>query len=356
MKILVTGGAGFIGSAVVRHIIREGVDEVVNLDKLTYAANPETLAEVEGNPRYEFVKGDICDTSLVRSLLETHRPGAILHLAAETHVDRSIDGPAAFVATNIHGTFQLLEEARTYRDSLDVSLSDGFRFVQVSTDEVYGSIDDGLFREDDPYRPNSPYVAAKAGADHLARAYFRTYGLATVITNGSNTYGPYQFPEKLLALMILNAVDGKPLPVYGKGDNVRDWLYVDDHAAGIMAALKGGVPGESYNIGGGNEFTNINVVRRLCALLDEILPHPRAQSYAGQIDFVEDRPGHDFRYALDTAKAEADLGWRPETDFDAGLGATVRWYLDHQDWCRKSTDGRYDRGRLGLVVQQGAKR
>ena len=279
-----------------------------------------------------------------------------MHLAAETHVDRSIDGPAAFVETNILGTFLLLEEARTYRDSLDVSLSNGFRFVQVSTDEVYGSIADGVFREDDPYRPNSPYAAAKAGADHLARAYFRTYGLPTVITNGSNTYGPYQFPEKLLPLMILNAVDGKPLPVYGKGDNVRDWLYVDDHAAGIIAALERGTPGENYNIGGGNVLANIDVVRRLCALLDEIQPHPQAQSYVEQIDFVEDRPGHDFRYALDSAKAEADLGWRPETDFIDGLGATVRWYLDHQDWCRKTTDGRYDRGRLGLTDQKKATR
>ena len=352
MKILVTGGAGFIGSAVVRHIIREGVDDVVNLDKLTYAANLESLAGVEESPRYEFVEGDICDASLVRSLLETRRPGAVLHLAAETHVDRSIDGPAAFVKTNIVGTFQLLEEARAYRDSLDGKASEDFRFVHVSTDEVYGSIDDGVFGEDDPYRPNSPYAAAKAGADHLVRAYFRTYGLATVNTNGSNTYGPYQFPEKLLPLMILNAVDGKPLPVYGTGDNVRDWLYVDDHAAGIAAALKQGVPGESYNIGGGNEVTNIDVVRRLCAHLDVI--RPQAKPYAELIDFVDDRPGHDFRYALDSAKAEAGLGWRPETDFDGGLRATVGWYLENQDWCRRTTDGRYDRGRLGLVGRQGA--
>jgi dTDP-glucose 4,6-dehydratase len=344
---LVSGGAGFIGSALVRQLIRRG-NRVINLDALTYAGNRENLADIDGHQDHVFVHGSINDGNLISRLLEEHRPGAVINVAAETHVDRSIDGPAAFVETNIVGAFQLLEAARDYRGSLGGKESDRFRFVQVSTDEVYGSIDEGEFREGDPYRPNSPYAAAKAGADHLARAYFHTYGLPVVITNGSNTYGPYQFPEKLLPLMILNAVDGKPLPVYGEGVNIRDWLYVDDHAAGIIATLESGTPGQSYNIGGGNEFLNIEVVKRLCALLDEIRPLPDGRFYAEQITFVEDRPGHDFRYALDTAKAGEGLDWRPEKSFEDGLRATIQWYLDNQDWCRKTTDGLYDRGRLGL--------
>ncbi len=344
---LVTGGAGFIGSALVRQMIGRG-DRVINLDALTYAGNRDNLADAADHPDHVFVHGSINDGTMVSGLLDEHRPRAIINVAAETHVDRSIDGPAAFVETNIVGTFQLLEAARAYRDSLDGKERDRFRFVQVSTDEVYGSIDEGEFREGDPYRPNSPYAAAKAGADHLARAYFHTYGLAVVITNGSNTYGPYQFPEKLLPLMILNAIDGKPLPVYGEGANVRDWLYVGDHASGVIAALERGTPGQSYNIGGGNEFPNIEVVRFLCALLDDIRPHSEGRSYTEQIAFVEDRPGHDFRYALSTDKAGEELNWRPEKDFEDGLRATIQWYLDNQGWCRKTTEGLYDRGRLGL--------
>ena len=344
---LITGGAGFIGCQLVGQLVERG-DRVINLDALTYAGNRENLKNIDGYESHIFIHGSINDGKLVSGLLGEHKPCAIINVAAETHVDRSIDGPATFVETNIVGTFQLLEAARTYRDSLDSKERDQFRYIQVSTDEVYGSIDEGEFREGDPYRPNSPYAAAKAGADHLVRSYFHTYELPTVITNGSNTYGPYQFPEKLLPLMILNAIDGKPLPVYGEGLNVRDWLYVGDHALGIMAAFKRGTPGESYNIGGGNEFQNIDVVRRLCELLDDIQPHPEGHSYAEQITFVTDRPGHDFRYALDTTKAAKELNWHPEKDLEEGLRATVQWYLDNQDWCRITTEGLYDRGRLGL--------
>ncbi|MCH7935528.1 MAG: dTDP-glucose 4,6-dehydratase [Proteobacteria bacterium] len=353
--ILVTGGAGFIGCSLVRHLVGCG-DRVVNLDALTYAGNRDNLVDVAYHPDHVFVHGSINDAKLVARLLEEHRPSAIINVAAETHVDRSIDGPAAFVGTNIVGAFQLLEAARAYWETLDGTESNRFRFVQVSTDEVYGSIDKGVFREHDPYRPNSPYAASKAGADHLARAYFQTFGLPVLITNGSNTYGPYQFTEKLLPLMILNAVDGKPLPVYGDGGNVRDWLYVADHSSGIVAALDHGKPGESYNLGGGNEFPNIDVVRRLCALLDEIRPHPEARSYNEQITFVADRPGHDFRYALDSAKAETQLTWRPAMDFEDGLRDTVGWYLDNQEWCRKITESRYDRKRLGLENERKAER
>jgi len=345
--ILVTGGAGFIGSALVRQLVGRG-DRVINLDALTYAGNRDTLADIDSHADHVFVHGSINDGNLVSGLLEKHQPRAVINVAAETHVDRSIDGPAAFVETNIVGTFQLLEATRVYREKLGGKERDRFRFVQVSTDEVYGSIDEGEFREGDPYRPNSPYAAAKAAADHLVRAYLHTYGLPVVITNGSNTYGPYQFPEKLLPLMILNAIDAKPLPVYGEGANVRDWLYVDDHASGVIAALERGTPGQNYNIGGGNEFPNIEVVRRLCALLDDIRPHPEGSPYAEQIVFVADRPGHDFRYALNTAKAAEGLNWRPERNFEDGLRATIQWYFDNPDWCRKTTEGLYDRERLGL--------
>ena len=344
---LVTGGAGFIGSALVRQLVGRG-NRIINLDALTYAGNRDNLADIDGQAGYVFVHGSINDGSLVSRLLDEHRPCAVINVAAETHVDRSIDGPADFIDTNIVGTFQLLEAARTYREKLDDGARDRFRFVQVSTDEVYGSIDEGEFREGDPYRPNSPYAAAKAAADHLARSYFHTYGLPVVLTHGSNTYGPYQFPEKLLPLMILNAVDNKPLPVYGEGANVRDWLYVNDHASGIIAALEEGAPGEGYNIGGGNEFKNIEVVHHLCALLDEIRPHPEGRTYFEQVTFVTDRPGHDFRYALDSAKANEGLNWRPDMDFENGIRSTVQWYLENQDWCRKTTEGLYDRERLGL--------
>lgn len=350
--VLATGGAGFIGSALVRNLVKRG-ERVIDLDALTYAGNRDNLADVADNPDHVFVHGSINDGALVTRLLKEYHPYAVINVAAETHVDRSIDGPAAFVDTNIVGTFQLLEAVRAYWDSLDGDGREEFRFVQVSTDEVYGSIDEGEFLEENPYRPNSPYAAAKAGADHLVRSYFQTYALPALITNGSNTYGPYQFPEKLLPLMILNAVDGKPLPVYGKGENVRDWLYVDDHASGIIAALEGGAPGQNYNIGGGNEFPNIEVVRHLCTVLDEVRPHPEGRPYAEQMVFVEDRPGHDFRYALNTTKAGNELGWVPEIEFEEGLRATVQWYLENQDWARKSTEGLYGRERLGLGLGLG---
>jgi len=347
MPLLVTGGAGFIGSALVRHLIATG-ERVVNLDALTYAGNRENLGEAGAHPNHVFVEGSINDRVLVARLFDEHQPRAVINVAAETHVDRSIDGPAAFVETNIVGTFTMLDEARDYRDSLAGTERDGFRFVQVSTDEIYGSLGKGAFREGDPYRPNSPYAAAKAAADHLARAYHHTYGLPVIITNGSNTYGPYQFPEKLLPLMILNAVDGKPLPVYGAGSNVRDWLHVDDHAAGIIAALKNGTPGDSYNLGGGNEFSNIDVVHRLCAILDEVRPRADGRLHAERIIFVEDRPGHDFRYALDSSKARERLSWTPAVAFDDGLRAMVEWYLANQDWCGKIASVLYERQRLGL--------
>lgn len=345
--VLVTGGAGFIGSAVVRDLLARG-DRVVNLDALTYSGNRDNLADLADIPDHVFVNGSINDRALVCRLLDAHRPAAVVNVAAETHVDRSIDGPHAFVETNLTGTFQLLEAALPYWQSLDPAGRAGFRFVQVSTDEVYGSIEDGVFREGDPYRPSSPYAASKAGADHLVRAYFHTYGLPAVITNGSNTYGPRQFPEKLLPLMILNAVEGKPLPVYGDGGNVRNWLYVTDHSRGILAALERAKPGESYNLGGDAEYPNIEVVRLLCALLDEIRPHPEAGPHAARITFVPDRPGHDFRYALDSSKARDELGWRPETGFEDGLRNTIGWYLANRDWCQRISAGLYDRRRLGL--------
>jgi dTDP-glucose 4,6-dehydratase len=345
--VLVTGGAGFIGSAVVRALLARGIS-VVNLDALTYAANLEDTKINTPGAAHEFVHGSINDEVLVSSLLNKNAPTAIINVAAETHVDRSIDGPQAFVDTNIQGTFQLLECARRYLQTTDDSQLSRFKFLQVSTDEVFGSVADGLSREDDPYRPNSPYAASKAAADHLVRSYFKTYGLATLTTHGSNTYGPGQFPEKLIPLMILNAIDGKQLPVYGDGANVRDWLFVDDHAAGIVAALVNGTPGENFNIGGGTERRNIDTVKGLCVLLDETLPREGGTSYVQQIAYVADRPGHDQRYALDCTKAADALGWKPEVGFDTGLRTTVEWYLAHQDWCRSITQSTYDRHRLGL--------
>ncbi|HXF67586.1 MAG TPA: dTDP-glucose 4,6-dehydratase [Burkholderiales bacterium] len=341
--ILVTGGAGFIGSNFVLEWIAAEGTPVVNLDKLTYAGNLENLAALRDDPRHVFVRGDICDRALVRRLLAEHRPRAIVHFAAESHVDRSIHGPADFVQTNVIGTFSLLEEARNYWLSLQQPEKALFRFLHVSTDEVYGSLGpaDPAFTETSPYAPNSPYAASKAASDHLVRAYHHTYGLPAITTNCSNNYGPYQFPEKLIPLMIVNALEGKPLPVYGDGAHVRDWLYVADHCAAVRAALARGRPGETYNIGGNSEKTNLEVVRAVCAILDEIAPDPRLSPRASLITFVRDRPGHDRRYAMDTRKIAAELGWRPRECFDSGLRKTVRWYLEHRDWIAGVASGEY---------------
>ena len=364
-RLIVTGGAGFIGSNFVRHVLDHHRDskavEVVVFDKLTYAGSLENLKGLDPD-RYRFIQGDITDREAVRKLLAEVRPTAIVNFAAESHVDRSIDGPADFVDTNIVGTFELLEASRHYRDTLAETERDAFRFLHVSTDEVYGSLGaEGLFHETTAYAPNSPYAASKAAADHLARAYVHTYGLPVVITNCSNNYGPYQYPEKLIPLMILNAVEGKNLPIYGTGANVRDWLHVDDHCAGIRLALEKGRIGEKYNIGGRNERTNLEVVDRLCEILDDELPpadNPALagqDSYKGLKTFVADRPGHDQRYAIDADKIRDELGWDPRYDFESGLRATVRWYLEQRDgWCQAVTKERYDRQRLGLGTAEGA--
>ena len=330
--LLVTGGAGFIGSNFVLAAVGQAGEPVVNLDKLTYAGSLKNLEALRGDARHTFVQGDICDRSLVRSLLGRHRPRAIVHLAAESHVDRSIEGPAEFVQTNVVGTFCLLEEARAYWSSLAAPERAAFRFVHVSTDEVYGSLgpEDAAFNEETPYAPNSPYSASKAAADHLVRAYHHTYGLPTLITNCSNNYGPHQFPEKLIPLMIHQALAGKPLPVYGDGLNVRDWLYVGDHCAALREVLARGRPGETYNVGGGSERRNIDLVKTLCALLDDAKPRTGG-SYAVLITFVKDRPGHDRRYAIDSARIRRELGWRPQESFESGLRKTVIWYLGRQE-------------------------
>ena len=347
MRLLITGGAGFIGSAVVRQAIGEG-DDVLVVDKLTYAGNLSSLAPVAGNSRYSLLRADICDRVAVKAAFERFRPEAVLHLAAESHVDRSIDGPVAFIETNVVGTFVLLSEALAYWRGLNKETHEGFRFLQISTDEVFGSLGvEGLFREDSPYRPNSPYSATKASADHLARAWHETYGLPTILTNCSNNYGPYHFPEKLIPLTILNAVEGKSLPVYGRGENVRDWLYVEDHAAALLTVARRGAPGQSYNVGGRSERRNIEVVEAVCDILDEIQPHA-AGSYRAQIEFVADRPGHDQRYAIDCAKIESELGWRPRESFKSGLRKTVQWYLDNPDWWSAIRSGQYRGERLGL--------
>jgi dTDP-glucose 4,6-dehydratase len=347
-KLLVTGGAGFIGSALVRRIVRETDDAVINLDKLTYAGNLESLEEAADDPRYSFERVDICDAPRVRDVFARHRPHAVIHLAAESHVDRSIDGPGEFIRTNVVGTFTLLQESLRYFRALGGDAARRFRFVHVSTDEVFGSLgDEGRFTEETTYRPNSPYSASKAGSDHLARAWFHTYGLPVVTTNCSNNYGPYQFPEKLIPLTIQNALAGKPLPVYGRGDNVRDWLFVDDHADALLLALDRGAPGETYNVGGRSERRNIDVVRAICALVDELAADggpPRERL----IKFVADRPGHDHRYAVDTAKIERELAWRPAETFATGLRKTVQWYLDNQQWCDRVQSGAYRGERLGL--------
>lgn len=348
-KIVVTGGAGFIGSAVVRQFIFETDVTVINVDKLTYAGNLDSLPGLIGHPRHVFEQVDICDAKALTKVFERHRPDGVMHLAAESHVDRSIDGPAAFIGTNIRGTYTLLEAARAYWSELPRERKDGFRFHHISTDEVYGSLGDtGLFTEETPYAPNSPYSASKASSDHLVRAWHHTYGMPVVTTNCSNNYGPYHFPEKLIPLMILNALEGKLLPVYGKGDNVRDWLYVDDHARALRLVLAKGRPGETYNIGGHNERTNLQVVDAICVLLDELAPKAE-ESYASQITYVQDRPGHDRRYAIDAGKVERELGWKPQETFESGLRKTVQWYLSHRDWCEAVQSGKYRRERLGAL-------
>lgn len=350
MKILITGGAGFIGSAVVRHIIGNTQDSVVNVDKLTYAGNLESLAPVAESPRYVFEKIDICDRLALERIFHKHQPDAVMHLAAESHVDRSIDGPAAFIETNIIGTYTLLEVARHYWIGLDPVRCHKFRLHHISTDEVYGDLEgpDGMFTEQTSYAPSSPYSASKASSDHLVRAWNRTYGLPVMLTNCSNNYGPYHFPEKLIPLMILNALEGKSLPVYGQGTQVRDWLYVEDHARALHKVITEGQVGETYNIGGHNEKRNIDVVHTLCDLLYELAP--TKTHYRDLITFVEDRPGHDLRYAIDAGKIQRDLGWTPQETFETGLRKTVEWYLANRDWCARVQDGSYQRERLGTKV------
>lgn len=347
---LVTGGAGFIGGNFVLRQMRRGAIKIINLDALTYAGNLDTLASVKDHPEHVFVLGDIGDRNLVSYLLERHRPDAIVNFAAESHVDRSIDSPEAFVQTNVLGTFQLLEAARGYWRTLPPERASAFRFLHVSTDEVYGSLGPtGKFTETTRYQPNSPYSASKAGSDHLVRAYFHTYGLPVLTTNCSNNYGPYQFPEKLIPLMIHNALTGKPLPVYGQGSNVRDWLYVEDHCRAIECVLKKGQPGEVYNIGGNNEKNNLEVVHTLCDLLDELLPDSSHAPHRQLITFVADRPGHDLRYAIDASKIQRELGWEPEETFITGLRKTVRWYLENRTWTERVMNGSYRGERLGLA-------
>jgi dTDP-glucose 4,6-dehydratase len=342
-RILVTGGAGFIGSNFILQWIASESARVVNLDKLTYAGNLKNLRAVESDPRYRFERGDIVDRDCLRDLLRREQPRTIVHFAAESHVDRSIHGPDDFVRTNVNGTFSLLEEARAYWSALPEADRSSFRFLHVSTDEVYGSLgpDDAAFSETTPYAPNSPYSASKAASDHLVRAYHHTYGLPVLTTNCSNNYGPYQFPEKLIPLMILNACGGKPLPVYGDGKNVRDWLYVEDHCRAIRTVLAGGRVGETYNIGGRSEKKNIEIVDAVCQLLDELSPHDSVVPHNKLVTFVKDRPGHDRRYAMDTRKIERKLNWRPQETFESGLRKTVSWYLEHDEWVRDVTSGSY---------------
>ncbi len=352
MKILITGGAGFIGSAVIRHILNNTTDRVVNVDKLTYAGNLESLAAVSNNARYAFEKVDICHRSELDRVFREHQPDAVMHLAAESHVDRSIDGPADFIETNIVGTYTLLEATRAYWNRLEEGAHERFRFHHISTDEVYGDLEgpEDLFTEITPYAPSSPYSASKASSDHLVRAWSRTYGLPTLVTNCSNNYGPYHFPEKLIPLMILNALEGKPLPVYGKGNQVRDWLYVEDHARALYQVLTEGEVGQTYNIGGHNEKQNIEVVNTICALLDEFRPRADGRAYRELITHVTDRPGHDLRYAIDAGKIQRELGWAPQESFESGIRKTVEWYLNNLDWCRRVQDGSYQRERLGTTA------
>ena len=349
-SILVTGGCGFIGSAVVRALVASGAHTVVNLDVLTYAANPHTKAALDTLPRYQFERGDVADSALVQRVLEKYRPAGVVHVAAESHVDRSIEDASSFIRTNVVGTGVLLGAATAYWRGLDHTSRGAFRFLHVSTDEVYGTLGaHGFFTEESPYAPNSPYAASKAAADHLVRAWNRTYGLPTIISNGSNTYGPYQFPEKLIPLSIVRALRGETLPIYGRGENVRDWLHVDDHAAGLVQLLQKGRVGESYNVGGGNEWRNIDVIRTLCGILDDLAPDSRGP-YARNITFVADRPGHDLRYAIATDKIHASVGWRPGVAFESGLRGVVAWYLANRPWWEAVLSEQYRGQRLGLAL------
>ncbi|WP_171541214.1 dTDP-glucose 4,6-dehydratase [Acinetobacter terrae] len=352
MKILVTGGAGFIGSAVIRHIIKDTEHQVLNIDKLTYAGNLESLISVSDNPRYQFSEIDICDHAAVEQLFTDFQPDIVMHLAAESHVDRSIDGPAAFITTNIVGTYTLLEVARKYWQNLNEGKKSKFKFHHISTDEVYGDLEGttDLFTETTPYLPSSPYSASKASSDHLVRAWHRTYGFPVVVTNCSNNYGPYHFPEKLIPLVILNALDGRPLPVYGNGQQIRDWLFVEDHARALYRVATEGVVSETYNIGGHNEKQNIEVIKTICRILDELAPQLNGQNYEKLMTFVKDRPGHDLRYAIDASKIERELGWKPQESFETGIRKTVQWYLDNLEWCRRVQDGSYQRERLGEAI------
>ena len=350
MRILVTGGAGFIGSALVRHLIEDSEHEVLNFDKLTYAGTLSTVEQVADSDRYRFIQGDICDEVAVQSAINDFQPDIITHLAAESHVDRSIDGPGAFIQTNLVGTYTMLSAARVFWQRLDDSTRAAFRFHHISTDEVYGSLGDtGLFTEETPYDPRSPYSASKAGSDHLVSAWGHTYGLPVLITNCSNNYGPFHFPEKLIPLMIVKALAGDPLPVYGKGDQVRDWLYVEDHVRALRAVFERGGVGRTYNVGGHNEKQNIEVVNTVCAILDRLRPRADGQSYATQITSVADRPGHDKRYAIDATRIGEELGWEPRETFESGIEKTVGWYLDHEDWWRSIVDERQADQRRGLA-------
>ncbi len=352
-KLLVTGGAGFIGSAVIRHIINNTKHSVVNVDKLTYAGNLESLYSVEGHINYIFEKVDICNSSELKRLLNQHQPDIIMHLAAESHVDRSINKPEKFIQTNIIGTYELLEQAKIYWSSLKGSKKENFRFLHISTDEVFGDLGEGgdFFTEDSRYAPNSPYSASKASSDHLVRAWYRTFGFPTLITNCSNNYGPYQFPEKLIPLVILNALEGKKLPIYGNGNQIRDWLYVDDHARALLQVALNGKVGETYNIGGHNEMQNVVVVKAVCGILDELAPSQfkGINYYEELITYVDDRSGHDVRYAINTNKIEQDLGWKPEESFETGILKTVQWYLDNKVWHENIQNGSYQRERLGVI-------
>lgn len=350
MRILITGGAGFIGSALVRRLIEHTEHEVLVFDKLTYAGSLSSLAPVVASGRYSFVQADICDAGAVSEALQSFRPDVIAHLAAESHVDRSIDGPSAFIHTNVVGTFVMLDETLRYWRALPAPARARFRFHHISTDEVFGSLgNEGFFTESTPYDPRSPYSASKASSDHLVRAWGHTYGLPVLVTNCSNNYGPYHFPEKLIPLIIIRALNREPLPVYGDGSNVRDWLFVDDHARALQAVFENGQPGETYNVGGNSERKNIEVVRAICSILDELRPRSDGRSYADQITYVTDRPGHDHRYAIDASKICADLGWRPSVTFEQGIEKTVAWYLENQAWWRDILNARYATQRLGVV-------
>jgi len=348
--VLVTGGAGFIGSSVIRHLLTETTSKVVNVDKLTYAGNPETIKPFLENDRYSFEQIDVCDQKAMTAVMHKYKPDAVMHLAAESHVDRSIDGPADFIETNIVGTYVMLEAAREWWSTLEGGRKDNFRFHHISTDEVFGSLGaTGLFTESTAYAPNSPYSASKASSDHLVRAWHHTFGLPTVVSNCSNNYGPFQFPEKLIPVVLNKAITGEPIPIYGKGDNIRDWLYVDDHADALCTIASRGKPGETYNVGGNAEHTNLDLVKTLCAVLDEKRPRSDGKAYAEQITFVKDRPGHDMRYAIDATKIKNELNWEPAETLQTGLAKTVDWYLDNQSWVDSVLDGSYAGERLGVA-------